>query len=141
MDEARRVRGALTNGDKKLAMQRLNLLAGRLHRHVGREKARIFTALRDMGEFLDELDDLEAEHHQFHDMVANLDVSSADFDAVVMRLFDDLGEHVEREDLGIFPVSEVTLNESGWQLVAQAHTESPTFLLDQIAPADQVERK
>ena len=122
-------------------VQRLNHLAGHLHRHVQREEAGIFTALRDMGEFIDELDDLEAEHRQFHDVVADLDASSADFDAVVMRLFDDLGEHVEREDLGIFPVSVVTLNESGWQLVDQAHTESPTFLLDQIAPVDQAERK
>lgn len=139
MDEANRVRQALTIGDKKLAMQRLNRLAGHLQRHVQREEAGIFTALRDMGEFLDELNELETEHRQFHGVVTALDASSADFDAEVMRLFDDLGGHVEREDLGIFPVSVVTLDESGWRLVESEHTKSPTFLLDDAAPADQVE--
>jgi hemerythrin-like domain-containing protein len=141
MDEAQRVLQALAIGDRRLATQRLNRLAGHLHRHARREEAGIFTALRDMGEFLDELDELEAEHRQFHEVVADLDDRSADFDAVVTRLFDDLGEHVEREDLGIFPVSVVTLNESGWRLVDQAHTESPTFLLDHTTSADPDERK
>ena len=45
-------------------------------------------------------------------------------------LLDDLGDHVEREDLGIFPVSVVTLGAAGWQTVDRAHAESPSFLLD-----------
>ena len=41
--------------------------------------------------------------------------------------------HVERENLGIFPVSVVSLGASGWQVVDEAHTASPSFLLDPIA--------
>ena len=37
------------------------------------------------------------------------------------RLLDDLDVHVEREDLGIFPVSVVTLGAAGWQIVDEAH--------------------
>jgi hypothetical protein len=43
---------------------------------------------------------------------------------------DDLDEHVEREDLGIFPVSVVTLGATGWAIVDNAHTRSPSLLLD-----------
>ena len=46
------------------------------------------------------------------------------------KLLDDLAVHVEREDLGIFPVSVVTLGATGWAIVDRAHTESPSFLLD-----------
>ena len=141
MDEARHVRQALTSGDTTLATARLTRLAGHLARHVRREEAGIFSALRDKGEFLDELSELEAEHRQFDEVVAGLDAGSADYAAEVLRLFHDLGEHVEREDLGIFPVSVVTLGAAGWRLVDQAHAESPTFLLDEDAPADNDERE
>lgn len=46
------------------------------------------------------------------------------------RLLEDLDVHVEREDLGIFPVSVVTLTATGWATVDKAHTNSPSFLLD-----------
>ena len=45
-----------------------------------------------------------------------------DFAATVTQLLDDLDEHVEREDLGIFPVSVVTLGATGWAIVDRAHT-------------------
>ena len=141
MDEAELVRQALTSGDEQGVVETLTRLAGHLDRHVRREEAGIFSALRDKGEFLDELGELEAEHRQLHEVLSGLDTSSADFAAVVMRLFDDLGAHVEREDLGIFPVSVVTLGASGWQLVDRAHAESPTFLRELSAPADDEVRK
>ena len=42
----------------------------------------------------------------------------------------ELDDHVERENLGIFPVSVVTLGATGWELVDRAHAETPTFLPD-----------
>ena len=45
-------------------------------------------------------------------------------------LLDDLDTHVEREDLGIFPVSVVTLGATGWATVDDARRDSPSFLLD-----------
>ena len=50
------------------------------------------------------------------------------------RLLDDLDVHVQREDLGIFPVSVVTLGATGWAIVDEAHARSPSFLLDPDAP-------
>ena len=62
-------------------------------------------------------------------MISRLEIGSADFEAQVVRLLDDLAIHVEREDLGIFPVSVITLGASGWAVVDTAHSASPSFLL------------
>lgn len=135
MDEAHEIRRALSHDDPGLAVSRLAGLVEHLGRHVQREEAGVFRALRDKEEFLDELGDLEAEHRQFGETISTLHASNPDFAGVLGSLLDDLGEHVEREDLGIFPVSVVTLGAVGWQTVDTAHARSPSFLLDAFPPA------
>lgn len=108
----------------------LAALVADLERHVRREENGIFRALRTAGEFIDEIEELEAEHRDFATLIAGLDTRSVDFETHVTSLLDDLAVHVEREDLGIFPVSVVTLGASGWAMVDRAHAESPSFLLD-----------
>ncbi len=119
-------------------MSRLTHLVAHLKRYVQREEAGIFRAMRTSGEFLDEIDEideLEGEHRDFAAAIAALDPDSADLAAQVTRLLGDLDAHVEREDLGIFPVSVVTLGATGWAGVDQAHTRSPSFLLYQATTA------
>lgn len=135
VDLAHYVRHDLSAGNPSVAMSRLTGLIDRLDRHVRREEDGIFRAMRTAGEFLDELDDLEGEHRNFATAIAALDADSADFTAEVTRLLDDLALHVEREDLGISPVSVVTLGATGWAIVDQAQTRSPSFLLDQSTTA------
>jgi hemerythrin-like domain-containing protein len=130
VDEASYVRHDLGAGDRVSAMARLTGLLSRLDRHVRREEAGVFRAMRDAGEFVDEIDELEGEHRAFAATTAALDVDAADFTARVTALLDDLDAHVEREDLGIFPVSVVTLGASGWATVDDARRDSPSFLLD-----------
>ena len=132
MDQAHDVRADLAAGDPSAAMARLDGLVGRLDRHVRREEDGIFRAMRTAGDFLDELDELEGEHRSFAAAMAALDPESADFAARVTRILNDLEVHVEREDLGIFPVSVVTLGATGWAIVDQAHTRSPSFLHDRV---------
>lgn len=131
VDQAHHVRQGLGSGSHAVAMSRLVDLVAHLDRHVQREENGIFRAFRASGEFLDEIDALEGEHRGFADAVAALDPESADFAAQVTRLLDDLDVHVEREDLGIFPVAVVTLGATGWAIVDEAHTSSPSFLLDE----------
>jgi hemerythrin-like domain-containing protein len=131
VDEASFVRHDLGAGDQVSAMTRLTGLVARLDRHVRREEAGIFSAMRDAGEFVDEIDELEGEHRDFAATIAALDIDAADFATRVTALLDDLDAHVEREDLGIFPVSVVTLGATGWATVDQARIASPSFLLDQ----------
>ena len=130
VDQAHYVRHDLHAGNPSAAMSRLTGLVAQLDRHVQREEDGIFRAMRTAGEFLDEIDELEGEHRDFAVAIAALDPDSPDFAAQVTRLLDDLDVHVEREDLGIFPVSVVTLGATGWATVDQAHTRSPSFLLD-----------
>lgn len=130
VDAASYVRHDLGAGDRTSAMDRLTGLASRLDRHVRREEAGIFRAMRDADEFVDEIDALEGEHRDFAETIAALDIDATDFAARVTALLDDLDAHVEREDLGIFPVSVVTLGGSGWATVDDARTDSPSFLLD-----------
>ncbi len=60
--------------------------------------------------------------------IGGLDAAAPDFEQRLTQLFDELAAHIEREDLGIFPVSVVTLGATGWELVERAHGESPSFL-------------
>ena len=131
VDHAHHVRQALGTGSHVLAMLRLTDMLALLGRHVQREEAGVFRAMRATGEFVDEIDALEGEHRGFAAAVAALDPESTTFAAQVIHLLDDLDVHVEREDLGIFPVSVVTLGATGWAIVDHAHTSSPSFLHDQ----------
>jgi len=134
VDQSYGVRQALQSGDPAGAMTLLNDLVSRLQRHVQREEDGIFRALRDSGEFLDEVDALKGEHNEFEKAIAALDPEARDFPAAVSTLLDDLAAHIDREDYGIFPVSVVTLGASGWSTVDRAHSTTPSFLLDSTTP-------
>jgi hemerythrin-like domain-containing protein len=108
----------------------LHRLADLLDRHVRREEDGVFAALRASGEFLDEVAELEQEHADFHEAIATLDPTAEGFAEQVRTMFRHLSDHIDKEDLGIFPVSVVTLGGSGWDIVARAHAAHPSFLAD-----------
>ena len=139
VDQTSYVRHDLGVGDPVSAMTRLTSLVAHLDRHVRREEAGIFQAMRDAGEFVEEIDELEGEHRDFAATIAALDVDATDFTTRVIAMLDDLDAHVEREDLGIFPVSVVTLGATGWATVDAARKDSPSFLLD-VLPQDADQR-
>ena len=130
VDEADHIRTALSSGDPEDAMSRLSGLVDRLTGHVTREEEGIFRALRDTGEYVAEVEELEGEHRDLEAAIANLDIGSVEFEGKVRQLLDDLDVHVQREELGIFPVSVVTLGAAGWTIVEEAHTKTPSFLPD-----------
>jgi hypothetical protein len=101
---------------------------------VAREERGIFTARRLQGDFADEVEALEGEHLALDEAIAALDPQGSDFDARVLGLLEELDVHVEREDLGIFPVSVVTLGAAGWATVESAHRDLPTFLTERSHP-------
>ena len=128
LDEAHEVRQALSAGDRETAVTHLGSLVRHLDQHVRREEIGIFAALRAQDEFLDEVDQLEKEPRSFDEAIADLDPESPEFERLVSDLIHDLNEHVERENLGIFPVSVVTLGDKGWTMVEEARVAHPTFL-------------
>ena len=128
VDQAGHIRLALSEGRPGDAMSGVTLLVEDLTSHVRREEEGIFRAIRDSGEFVGEVADLEEEHRDLEAAIEGLDAGSSDFGARVERLLDDLDVHVQREELGIFPVSAVTLGASGWDTVEESHARTPTFL-------------
>jgi hypothetical protein len=130
VDQAGHIREALRAGDRPAAMAGLTSLVARLTGHVRREEDGIFTALRSTGEYVEEVDALEDEHRDLEATVAGLDIAAPEIAARVTRLLDDLDDHVQREELGIFPVSVVTLGAAGWAVIDEAHARTPSFLLD-----------
>ena len=129
-EQAHGVRRALGEGDGPTAVARLTRLATHLGRHVAREERGVFTALREQGEFAEEVEALEGEHVALDAAIAALDPRRADFRDAATGLLAELDRHIEREDLGIFPVSVVTLGASGWATVERAHADLPTFLTE-----------
>ncbi|WP_277345787.1 hemerythrin domain-containing protein [Nocardioides sp. JQ2195] len=128
LDDAHEVRRALGAGDRAGASRLMERLVAHLDVHVRREERGIFTAMRSQGEFVEEVQQLEGEHRSLDAAIGGLDPEDPGFDDVVSELFRELSEHIDRENLGIFPVSVVTLGASGWELVQQARDELPSFL-------------
>lgn len=130
LDLAADVRTALGRGDRADALDQLRSLGVLLDRHVRREERGVFAALTDAGEYLEEIGDLEQEHVDFDTRIQRLDPDDPSLAEHLDALFADLSDHIDREDLGIFPVSVVTLGASGWDIVARAHGEEPSFLTE-----------
>ena len=114
-------RRCLAGNDRHGARTALTELAGLLGTHVRREEAGVFTALKDQGDFEDEVLALEREHLDFDAALAGLDGDGPGFEQRVEALLADLSEHIDKENLGIFPVAVVTLGATGWETVGRAH--------------------
>lgn len=133
LDDAHLVRRALAAGDRAEAAVHLGRLVGHLDQHVRKEERGLFTALRDSGEFVEEVDQLEGEHRAFDARVETLDPAHPRFEEIVADLLRELDEHIERENLGVFPASVVTLGSHGWNLVEDARVAEPSFLTSAAA--------
>lgn len=140
LDDVHQVRSALAEGDRIAVAAQLKHLVAHLEPHVAREEQGLFTALRNEGEFVDEVVALEVEHHDLDAAIAALDPDAAGFDQAVSALLATLEEHVERENLGVFPVSVVTLGAKGWNTVERARESIPTFLPGGASTASLADR-
>ena len=135
VDQAYGVRRAVRADDLGTALSRLADVVPLLQRHVRREEDGIFRALRDSGEFLDEIDALEGEHGSLEGAIDDLDRGAPDLSVAIIDLLDALQAHIDREDYGIFPVSVVTLGAAEWAIVDETRAAQPSFLLDHVPPS------
>lgn len=124
LDLSGEIRRCLAVGETSRAADLLAELGRQLVPHVSREEQGVFAALKQKGEFVEEVLELEADHAAFDELLAGLDPSAPDFGDRVQALLGDLALHIDRENLGIFPVAVVTLGTAGWDLVTQAHLEA-----------------
>jgi hemerythrin-like domain-containing protein len=137
VEDGAALRTALARGDHATAHGLLARLVAHLDSHVRREEEGIFRALRDQGDFADEVDALEGEHRDLDAAVAALDPGSRSFEAAAGALLAELEQHIEREDLGIFPVAVVTLGLAGWDTIDAAHARTASFLATGRTPPER----
>ena len=115
------IRRALIANDHHLAVDVLRELGQKLETHVRCEERGVFTALKDQGEFVEAIQELEQEHVSFDQALAALDPSTVDFGVVVYRLLAELSDHIDKENLGVFPIAVTSLGAQGWDTVTRAH--------------------
>lgn len=128
LDLAGDVRRQLQDGDRTGAMGTLGQLGDKLLRHVAGEERGVFAALKEQGDFSDAVEELEAEHLAFDVQLDEIDPASPSFARDVTSMMDDLVTHIEKENLGVFPVAVVSLGARGWATIEAAHEAEASFL-------------
>ncbi|MBI2243986.1 MAG: hemerythrin domain-containing protein [Nocardioides sp.] len=123
LDLGGEIRRHLDRGDRRGAWQLLGQLAHDLGHHVDREERGLFRAMKDQGDFGDAVGELEGEHADFDELLSELGLDDADLETRVDDLLTELSTHIDKENLGLFPVAVVTLGAEGWNTVAGVHEE------------------
>ena len=130
LDVGDEIRDHLVHGRTEQAVLAARRCTELLVRHVRREEDGVFAALKGVGDFVEEIEQLEAEHVDLDGRFAALDADTPGLEQAVEQLLAELAAHIDREDLGIFPVTQVSLGARGWDLVERVHEEQPSFLED-----------
>ncbi|MDO5683018.1 MAG: hemerythrin domain-containing protein [Propionibacteriaceae bacterium] len=110
---------ALEQGDVDVAMADLAQFTALLKAHNDIEERGIFAAMRELGEFVELIDELAADHVDLH---ARLDGFSSPppLDELTVLLA-DLADHVEKENRGVFPFAYSGFSTTEWVIVEHAH--------------------
>ena len=74
-----------------------------------------------IAELIDAVVDLEEDHVAFDSELEDLAPEAVGFDDRVTGLLDKLSDHIDKENLGVFPVAVTILSASGWDIVSDAH--------------------
>jgi iron-sulfur cluster repair protein YtfE (RIC family) len=114
------IRGHLAAGDDAAAHAHFEEMLVVLGPHVMKEEGVLFPMLRRSDDLADHVGVLEAEHAGLYDDVDDLDDAAAPaWRDGVLRLLDDLSEHIYKEDFGLFPAALATLDGSDWDAMDQ----------------------
>jgi len=109
------VRGHLAAGDDGAAREHLAEILVLLGPHVAKEEGVLFPMLAASDELAEHVGVLEAEHADLYDAVDDLDgLPLPAWRDAVRRLLHDLGEHMFKEDFGLFPAALATLDGADW---------------------------
>ncbi|MDO5499560.1 MAG: hemerythrin domain-containing protein [Propionibacteriaceae bacterium] len=110
---------ALEQGDTAAAAKDLREFDALLRKHNDLEERGIFAAMRELGEFVELIDELEGEHTDLHTRLDEFDAAPPIDELKV--LLTDLAEHVEKENRGVFPFAYSAFSTPEWSTVEHAH--------------------
>jgi iron-sulfur cluster repair protein YtfE (RIC family) len=109
------IRRHLADGDAAAARAHLEELLVVLGPHVAKEEGSLFPMLRRDESLAEHVAVLEGEHAGLYDDVDDLpDVPGPAWRDGLLRLLDDLSEHMFKEDFGLFPAALATLDGADW---------------------------
>lgn len=115
------VHRAIGRGDHAIARAELDRLVHALRHHTTIEEASLFAGLRAAGEMVDHVDALTGDHAAVSSDVARLDhLDGAEWDAAVVRLLDELRDHISREEYDLFPATLLAIGPGDWDAIEQA---------------------
>jgi iron-sulfur cluster repair protein YtfE (RIC family) len=109
------IRHHLSARDDAAALEHFRELLVELAPHVAKEEGVLFPMLRRSEELAGHVTVLEREHAGLYDDVDDLEDAPAQaWRDGVLRLLHDLGEHMYKEDFGLFPAAIATLDGADW---------------------------
>jgi iron-sulfur cluster repair protein YtfE (RIC family) len=112
------IRRHLAGGDDAAARDHFRELLAHLAPHVAKEEGAVFPMLRRSDDLAEHVAVLESEHADLYDAVDDLDDAPAQgWRDGVLRLLYELGEHMYKEDFGLFPAAIATLDGTDWDAV------------------------
>lgn len=115
---------ALDAGDYPLARAEVATMAEELHTHWRGEENGLFAVLGSEEMFAAHITPLIAEHRELAALLATLDLDDAGDRDRFRQAFDDLYEHIAKEEDGLFPASLTTLDGSQWDAAIAAWHEA-----------------
>jgi hemerythrin-like domain-containing protein len=113
------IRSHLAAGDDAAARTHFQDVLVVLAPHVSKEEGFLFPMLAREAELAEHVSVLQGEHADLYDAVDDLDDGVGDRAAQawrdgVLRILDELGEHMFKEDFGLFPAALATLDGADW---------------------------
>jgi iron-sulfur cluster repair protein YtfE (RIC family) len=112
------IRHHLTAGDDPAARDHFRELLAQLAPHVAKEEGALFPMLRRSDDLAEHVAVLESEHADLYDAVDDLDDAPAQgWRDGVLRLLHELGEHMFKEDFGLFPAAIASLDGADWDAI------------------------
>jgi hemerythrin-like domain-containing protein len=109
------IRSLLAAGDDAAARAHFDELLVVLGPHVMKEEGALFPMLRRSDDLAEHVAVLEAEHAGLYGDVDELDDAAAQaWRDGLLRLLEDLSEHMYKEDFGLFPAALATLDGAAW---------------------------
>jgi iron-sulfur cluster repair protein YtfE (RIC family) len=112
---------ALDRRELPAATDLLRHMHALLSPHWEGEENGVFAAMAAREEqYADYVRPLIAEHRELAQLLASVDVSSADGEQAVRVAFQELRDHIRREEDGLFPASLTALDGDDWDAAMQA---------------------
>lgn len=110
---------ALQGGDRAAASVNLAEFTALLKAHNDLEERGIFAGMRDLGEFVELIDELAGEHTELHVRLDEFGDSPPISE--LSHLLKNLADHVEKENRGVFPFAYTAFWTPQWEIVEHAH--------------------